>query len=90
MATRSGANRSDALRHTERVVRAVIFWKIRQKWRYSKPYLSDAINLSMDWKLFAQLAMTFAVAILGGWLGHYFSARRDLTNERRKLRITYL
>jgi hypothetical protein len=44
----------------------------------------------MDSKLFAQLAMTFAIAILGGWLGHYFSARRDLTNERRKLRITYL
>ena len=36
----------------------------------------------MDWKLFAQLAMTFAVAIVGGWLGHYFSARRDLTNEQ--------
>lgn len=44
----------------------------------------------MDWKLFAQLMVTFAVAALGWWFGHYFSARRDLANERRKLRIAYL
>ena len=44
----------------------------------------------MDWRLFSQLAMTFVVAIFGGWLGHLLSARRDLANERRKLRIQYL
>jgi hypothetical protein len=44
----------------------------------------------MDWKLFAQLAATILVAILGGWLGHYLSSRRDLLNERRKLRVSYL
>jgi hypothetical protein len=44
----------------------------------------------MDWKLFAQLAVTLVVAVLGGWVGHYFSARRDVANERRKLRISYL
>jgi hypothetical protein len=44
----------------------------------------------VDWKLFAQLLVTIIVALLGGWLGHYLAARRDLLNERRKLRITYL
>lgn len=44
----------------------------------------------MDWKLFAQLAVTVIVALAGGWFGHSLSARRDLLNERRKLRITYL
>ncbi|MGH6789087.1 MAG: hypothetical protein ACRECC_05335 [Pseudolabrys sp.] len=37
-----------------------------------------------------QWFVTFLVAALGWWAGHYFSSRRDLTNERRKLRITYL
>jgi hypothetical protein len=44
----------------------------------------------MDWKLFAQLAVTLIVAMLGGWIGHYLSMRRDLAVERRKLRVTYL
>ena len=44
----------------------------------------------MDWKLFAQLAATLIVAVLGGWIGHYLSMRRDLADERRKLRVTYL
>ena len=44
----------------------------------------------MDCKLFSQLVVTIVVAILGGWMGHFFSARRDVTNERRKLRISYL
>jgi hypothetical protein len=44
----------------------------------------------MDWKLFAQLAVTLIVAVLGGWAGHYLSMRRDLAAERRKLRVTYL
>lgn len=44
----------------------------------------------MDWKLFGQFAVTLVVAILGGWIGHHFSARRDVANERRKLRISYL
>lgn len=30
------------------------------------------------------------VALVSGWLGHSLSARRDLANERRKLRVTYL
>lgn len=44
----------------------------------------------MDWRLFAQLAVTVLVALAGGWLGHSLAARRDLLNERRKLRVTYL
>jgi hypothetical protein len=44
----------------------------------------------MDWKLFAQLAATIIVAILGGWIGFYFSMRRDLANDRRKIWVTYL
>jgi hypothetical protein len=44
----------------------------------------------MDWKLFAQLSVTLIVAIFGGWIGHYLSMRRDLADERRKLRVTYL
>lgn len=44
----------------------------------------------MDWKLFAQLCVTVVVAISGGWLGHHLAARRDLLNERRKLRVAYL
>jgi|SRR5271166_3319216 len=27
---------------------------------------------------------------IGGWLSHHWSASRDLANERRKLRISYL
>jgi hypothetical protein len=44
----------------------------------------------MDWKLFAQLVAAFAVAVVGGWVGHALAARRDLTNDRRKLRVSYL
>lgn len=44
----------------------------------------------MNWTLFLQLAGTLAVALAGGWLGHYLSSRRDLTNERRRLRVSYL
>ncbi len=44
----------------------------------------------MDWKLFAQLLATIAVATLGWWAVHYLTARRDLANERRKLRVSYL
>lgn len=44
----------------------------------------------MDWKLFAQLAVTLIVAIAGGWIGHQLSMRRDLAGERRKLRVSYL
>ena len=44
----------------------------------------------MDWRLFAQLAVTVLVALAGGWFGHSFAARRDLLNERRKLRVAYL
>jgi Tfp pilus assembly protein PilO len=44
----------------------------------------------MDWKLFAQLLVTFIVAALGWWVAHALSARRDLANERRKLRVSYI
>jgi hypothetical protein len=44
----------------------------------------------MDWKLFAQLIVTFIVAALGWWVGHFLSAHRDLVNERRKLRVKYV
>jgi hypothetical protein len=44
----------------------------------------------MDWKLFAQLLVTLIVAAGSWWIVHYLSARRDLANERRKLKISYL
>lgn len=44
----------------------------------------------MDWKLLATLLVSLFVAALGWWAVHYLSSRRDLKNERRKLRITYL
>jgi hypothetical protein len=44
----------------------------------------------MNRGLIAQWTVTFLVAALGWWAGHYFSSRRDFMNERRKLRITYL
>jgi hypothetical protein len=44
----------------------------------------------MDWNLFSQLLVTFSVAALSWWFAHHFSARRDLANERRKLRVSYL
>lgn len=46
--------------------------------------------MCMDWKLFAQLLVTLVVALASGWLGHGLAARRDLVNERRKLRVAYL
>jgi hypothetical protein len=44
----------------------------------------------MDWKLFAQLAVTGIVTVLGWWAVNYFSKRRDIENDRRKMRIEYL
>jgi hypothetical protein len=44
----------------------------------------------MNLNLITQLTATFFVAAAGWWVGHYFSSRRDLINERRKLRIEYL
>jgi hypothetical protein len=44
----------------------------------------------MDWKLFAQLVVTFAVAALGWWAAHAFTSRRDIANERRKQTLSYL
>lgn len=44
----------------------------------------------MDWKLFAQLLVTFLVAAVGWWAGHSLTAKRDIANERRKQRLSYL
>lgn len=44
----------------------------------------------MDWKLFAQLVVTFLVAAIGWWAAHLFTAKRDVANERRKQRLAYL
>ena len=44
----------------------------------------------MNWALFLQLTTTLVIALIGGWLGHYLSARRDLRNERRRMRVSYL
>lgn len=44
----------------------------------------------MNWTLFLQVMTTLCVAMIGGWMGHRFSSRRDLANERRKLRVAYL
>lgn len=44
----------------------------------------------MDWRLFWQLAITVMIAVLGTWAAHRFTSRRDVENERRKLRVQYL
>jgi hypothetical protein len=44
----------------------------------------------MEWNSVTQWTVTFFVAAAGWWAGHYFSSRRDLVTERRKLRIKYL
>ena len=44
----------------------------------------------MDWKLFAQLAATGLVTVVGWWVVNFFSKRRDVENDRRKLRTEYL
>lgn len=44
----------------------------------------------MDWTLLALPFVTLGVAVLGWWIVHRLTANRDLTNERRKLRIAYL
>lgn len=44
----------------------------------------------MDWRLFIQLTATFVVTALGWWAAYYFSKRRDVENDRRKLRTEYL
>ena len=44
----------------------------------------------MDWKLFAQLVVTFLVAAIGWWAAHVFTSKRDVANERRKQRLAYL
>ena len=44
----------------------------------------------MDWKLFAQLAATGLVTVLGWWVVNFFSKRRDIENDRRKLQTEYL
>jgi hypothetical protein len=43
----------------------------------------------MEWNSIIQWVVIF-VAVVGWWVAHYFSSRRDLTNERRKLRVEYL
>lgn len=44
----------------------------------------------MDWKFFLQLIATFLVAALGWWAAHWFTSRRDLNNERRKIVVQLL
>jgi hypothetical protein len=44
----------------------------------------------MDSKLFWQLLATFVVAVSGWWIVHWLSGKRDVANERRKLRVSYL
>jgi hypothetical protein len=44
----------------------------------------------VDWKLFAQLVVTFLVAAVGWWAAHIFTSRRDAASERRKQRLAYL
>jgi len=44
----------------------------------------------MDWKFFLQLIVAFFVAALGWWAAHWFTSRRDLNNERRKIVVQLL
>jgi hypothetical protein len=44
----------------------------------------------VDLKLVASLTVTVLVALGGWWFVHRLTASRDLVNERRKLRVSYL
>ena len=44
----------------------------------------------MDWKPFAQLVVTGLLTVLGWWVVNFYSKRRDIENDRRKLRTQYL
>lgn len=44
----------------------------------------------MDWGFYLQLIATFLVAALGWWAAHWFTSRRDLNNERRKIVVQLL
>jgi hypothetical protein len=44
----------------------------------------------MNWQLFLQLIVYFILTIVGWGVVHWLAARRDLSNERRKLRVDYL
>ena len=34
--------------------------------------------------------LSLGTSVVGWWIVHHFSSRRDLANERRRLRVTYL
>jgi hypothetical protein len=44
----------------------------------------------MEWTAITPTLVTTVIAICGWWIGHYLASKRDLRNERRKLRNTFL
>jgi hypothetical protein len=44
----------------------------------------------MNWNLLVPLLVTTVIAIIGWWIVHWFSMRRDRINKRRDLRVQYL
>jgi hypothetical protein len=44
----------------------------------------------MDWKFFLQMMVTFLVAALGWVAAHWFTSKRELENERRKIIVELL
>lgn len=44
----------------------------------------------MNWQLLAPLLVTTTVAIVGWFIGHTLTARRDRANKQREQRINYL
>jgi hypothetical protein len=46
--------------------------------------------MKTKWDILLPLLITTAVVLLGWFVGHYLSSRRDQTNKRRELRVQHL
>jgi hypothetical protein len=44
----------------------------------------------MNWPLLGPLLITMAIAVVGWFVGHVLTARRDRANKRREQRVGYL
>lgn len=44
----------------------------------------------MNWELFCPLLITTLVVIIGWYIVHFFTAKRDQENKKREIRVRYL
>jgi hypothetical protein len=47
-------------------------------------------GLGLNWPLLLPLLVTAGVAIIGWWVGHWFSMQRDRASKRRDMRLQFL